>query len=317
MMEPSFASPSVVPNVFAFCRPSTSQGRWTCTAQIPTPSQGNIDLDTDEQKKTQVRAIRQSLPTARERKWLSEQKISVDRSRGARYSRQESFSLAVRQLGVERAKIRFTDDGTDRITRNNGTRMLRESEKESTFELNAGVLADAMDRFCPTDLAQRGQLLTSSNQSHQSPEFAKLTSSNASSDALPSVAHSSHSSLDLKPVVSQSEPNAIAPQGPLPKPFLAMASWAYIVRVRVSKFALGKRAVVRNRAQRRVRAALRSVYPAHASRGHEYVVKVYPAALLTPFPDLVEEAKASLRETNCWQDTLGELETRRPRYNKR
>lgn len=93
--------------------------------------------------------------------------------------------------------------------------------------------------------------------------------------------------------------------------------WAYIVRVRVQKSVLGKRAVVRNRAQRRVRAALRMVFPLHAMRGHEYICTTLPGALVTPFPELKEEAEAALRATKCWKDFLTEEEIARPRYKRR
>jgi RNase P protein component len=315
-MELLFASASITPKAFTTSRPFSSQCRWTCSAQGPSPSTAKIDLDIVEQKQL-TRAIRQSLPTARERRWLSEQNICVDRSRGTRYSRQESFSLAVRHLGVESSKSRLTEYGTDHSTRNAGALVPREAEKESATELDSGAMTDARDRICPTDLARRNHRPTSLNQTYQLPQVAESRSSNATIDDRPASAPNSHSSLNGEAAGFHSEPNALFAQGLASESLLTFTSWAYIVRVRVAKFTLGKRAVVRNRAQRRVRAALRSVFPAHASRCQEYVVTVFPAALVTPFPDLVEEAKASLRDTNCWRDTLGEMETRRPRYNKR
>jgi Ribonuclease P len=103
----------------------------------------------------------------------------------------------------------------------------------------------------------------------------------------------------------------------LSKEVAGVLAWAYVVHVRTAKGTLGKRAVVRNRAQRRVAAAVRLVFPAHAARGREYVLAVLPHALVAPFPDLVDEARAALAATRSWRDALGDDELRRPWYRRR
>lgn len=53
-------------------------------------------------------------------------------------------------------------------------------------------------------------------------------------------------------------------------------------------------AVVRNRARRRLREALRQVLPGPAKPGHDYVVVARPAALKTPFAELTRSLHGAL-----------------------
>jgi RNase P protein component len=98
--------------------------------------------------------------------------------------------------------------------------------------------------------------------------------------------------------------------------FAAVLTWAYVVHVRLAKSALGKRAVVRNRAKRRVAAAVRAVFPHHACRGREYAFFVLPAALVTPFPDLVKEAREALVQTRSYRAELSPEQMQRPWYKR-
>jgi len=54
-------------------------------------------------------------------------------------------------------------------------------------------------------------------------------------------------------------------------------------------------AVVRNRARRRLREALRRVLPGPARAGHDYVVVARPGALSQPFVDLVRDLGSAIR----------------------
>ncbi|HVI36036.1 MAG TPA: ribonuclease P protein component, partial [Gaiellales bacterium] len=54
-------------------------------------------------------------------------------------------------------------------------------------------------------------------------------------------------------------------------------------------------AVVRNRARRRLREALRRVLPGPARAGHDYVVVARPGALSQPFVELVRELGSAIR----------------------
>jgi ribonuclease P protein component len=54
--------------------------------------------------------------------------------------------------------------------------------------------------------------------------------------------------------------------------------------------------VVRNRARRRLREALRLTLPGPARPGHDYVVVARPAALTCPFPLLQQELVAALEQ---------------------
>ena len=54
-------------------------------------------------------------------------------------------------------------------------------------------------------------------------------------------------------------------------------------------------AVVRNRARRRLREALRRVLPGPARPGHDYVVVARPGALKQPFAELVRDLGSAIR----------------------
>jgi ribonuclease P protein component len=54
-------------------------------------------------------------------------------------------------------------------------------------------------------------------------------------------------------------------------------------------------AVVRNRARRRLREALRRVLPGPARAGHDYVVVARPGALSQPFVELVRDLGSAIR----------------------
>ncbi|KAI0566577.1 ribonuclease P protein component [Gracilaria domingensis] len=93
--------------------------------------------------------------------------------------------------------------------------------------------------------------------------------------------------------------------------------WAYIARIRAPKGVLGKRAVQRNRAKRRIRAAAAQIMPNHAKRGYEYIFSALPESLTSPFSAILEDVEQSLRTTFSWVNQLGEEELRRDMYCKR
>ena len=83
--------------------------------------------------------------------------------------------------------------------------------------------------------------------------------------------------------------------------------WAY-------RSILGKRAVVRNRAKRRIRAAAGVIMPLHAARLKEYVFTIFPESLTIGFEDLKNEMRNALVEVNCWHEKLADSALRRPVY---
>lgn len=93
-----------------------------------------------------------------------------------------------------------------------------------------------------------------------------------------------------------------------------LEQWAYITRFRAAKADLGKRAVIRNRAKRRVKAAANAILPLHAKRRHEYVIRVQPEALTIKFDDLKTEMHTALQEMQCWEEQLPDSARRRPKY---
>jgi ribonuclease P protein component len=62
-------------------------------------------------------------------------------------------------------------------------------------------------------------------------------------------------------------------------------------------------AVARNRARRRLRAAVAAVMPQHARGGHDYVIVARMATLRRPFGALVQDLETALRRLGMWRET--------------
>ncbi|MFQ5972826.1 MAG: ribonuclease P protein component [Alphaproteobacteria bacterium] len=60
-------------------------------------------------------------------------------------------------------------------------------------------------------------------------------------------------------------------------------------------------AVARNRARRRLRAAVDRVMPAHASSDVDFVVIARVGTLDRPFPDLVRDLERALKRLDAWR----------------
>ena len=73
-------------------------------------------------------------------------------------------------------------------------------------------------------------------------------------------------------------------------------------------------AVVRNRARRRLRAAVETVMPTHAAPGRDYVVIGRARTNARPFSDLVGDLETALRKLNAWHDAV--TTTNGPGYDK-
>jgi ribonuclease P protein component len=61
-------------------------------------------------------------------------------------------------------------------------------------------------------------------------------------------------------------------------------------------------AVARNRARRRLRAAAEHVLPAHAARGHDYVIVARPETVERPFALLLEDLERAMRRLGVWRE---------------
>ena len=61
-------------------------------------------------------------------------------------------------------------------------------------------------------------------------------------------------------------------------------------------------AVLRNRARRRLRAAVARVMPDHAVPGHDYVLIARGATVRRAYPALVEDLRAALRRLGTYRD---------------
>lgn len=61
-------------------------------------------------------------------------------------------------------------------------------------------------------------------------------------------------------------------------------------------------AVTRNRARRRLRAAVETVMPTHAAKGKDYVVIGRAGTIGRRFPDLVADLETALRKLKAWNE---------------
>jgi ribonuclease P protein component len=60
-------------------------------------------------------------------------------------------------------------------------------------------------------------------------------------------------------------------------------------------------AVERNRARRRLRAAVDRVMPLHAAPGHDYVLIARAATIRRPFAALLSDLETALRQLGVWR----------------
>ncbi len=60
-------------------------------------------------------------------------------------------------------------------------------------------------------------------------------------------------------------------------------------------------AVLRNRARRRLRAAVDRVMPLHAAEGHDYVLVARAGTIRRPFASLVSDLEAALKQLGAWR----------------
>jgi ribonuclease P protein component len=61
-------------------------------------------------------------------------------------------------------------------------------------------------------------------------------------------------------------------------------------------------AVERNRARRRLQAAVAQVMPLHAAPGHDYVLVARAATIRRPFAALIGDLEAALKQLGAWRE---------------
>lgn len=61
-------------------------------------------------------------------------------------------------------------------------------------------------------------------------------------------------------------------------------------------------AVERNRARRRLKAAVEQVMPLHAAAGHDYVLVARAATVSRPFAALLADLEGALKQLGAWRD---------------
>jgi ribonuclease P protein component len=60
-------------------------------------------------------------------------------------------------------------------------------------------------------------------------------------------------------------------------------------------------AVTRNRARRRLKAAVAALMPLHAAPGHDYVLIARAATARRPYADLIDDLETGLRRLGLWR----------------
>lgn len=224
------------------------------------------------------RATRLSLPTYRERRFLEEHYVERAKGRAVAVARATAFTLKVWPLVVR-------DLTADEVARR--ARWLRGQRAQGGGgdELAGGAASPgeaAPGEAAPELAGEMVLALRHDSELLDSPELEEMRL----------LAEAAHVGFSLPP-------------------------WAYVVRVRAGKPVLGKRAVQRNRAKRRIRAAASSVCPDHARRGLEYVFTANPEVLTIAYAELVDEVRTTLKRTGCWEEEMTLEGLRRDRYCKR
>lgn len=234
------------------------------------------------------RATKLSLPTYRERRYLEDNYVERAKGRAAHYARTTAFTLMAWPLVVRE----LAPEEIERRRRWLKKQRAEQDGVQSTPNENAPVLSEEIGDV--------------------------ISDAGTEEIVIPEVGYEmvlgmNHDSLLLD--ASEYEEESLLLEAS--KWDFTIPPWAYVVRVRAGKTGLGKRAVQRNRAKRRIRAAASVICPNHASRGREYVFTANPEALTIGYHDLVDEVRISLKRASCWEDELAIEMLRREKYCKR
>lgn len=299
---------------------------------------------------TEVPKVRRlSLPTTRERRYLANIHVQRAKGRAIRYTRSISFSLLVWPLVLSKLHEQDTkptpsntkdgdvvisanllpddrDPANDAVTDDDGDDVDSDVDDDASNEnddigYSTGESTD--------NEAESNSTLTSTTE--ENPQTAKkiiglITHSTDHSQTVGdpnapdyqwSPNQSNSSSVITNMIQPHTQDTAIALESKRHPLIHEIPPWAYITSIRASKVVLGKRAVRRNRAKRRIRAAAAQILPQNARRGMEYQFNAYPESLVVQFPDLLEEVSQALKAINCWEDDITIEMLRREKYRKR
>lgn len=237
------------------------------------------------------RARRLSLPTTRELRYLADVGVRRTVGRARHYTRSASFSVMVWPL---------TLSNQDELMSFSDSTVLR-SDSSAVTEMRTKEVADSSGKELT------GKPLSSEVLSEELATVSEKTSTNSQIiDNL--VAYERHR--------CKGRENDTLSDGFQPL-LVKIPPWAYIVSFRASKTVLGKRAVQRNRAKRRIRAAAAQIFPQFARRGMEYRFNLFPEILVVRRDCLHEEIRTALRSVNCWESIMTDEMLRRDKFCKR
>lgn len=287
----------------------------------------------------QVRRL--SLPTTRERAYLKNIRVRRAEGRCLQQTRTRCFSLKAWPLVV-------TAPGGAQST-SEASHLCAEYVDASSVDTDEGftdasILPDEdVLQQVPFDPSSVSNPSPAANCHAQIPHTTNLSTfphPDRNSDLLPVPQTSTNvhcpSTVQLQipeDANARNHTNFRLPTEPLPKIFLSsvqrwnpesndthirtVPAWAYTVIIRAKKSTIGKRSVLRNRAKRRIRAAVAQIFPRHASRQVEYVFTANPESLIICFEELVKEVSDALEAIHCWKDNLTIDMIRREKYCER
>lgn len=231
------------------------------------------------------RATRLSLPTFRERRYLQENYVERAKGRATNFAKATAFTLLAWPLVV------------------------RELSPEEIDRRRKWLMKQRNSQDGPSGMAQGNASIASTVRKNVVPasELDEAMIPDVGCEMLLEINHDSLL-LDTEELAE----NSLLWEAS--RYDFNIPPWAYVVRVRAGKSTLGKRAVQRNRAKRRIRAAASAVCPQHACRGREYVFTANPEALTIGYHDLVDEVRMALKRSGCWEDTMTTDMLRREKY---
>lgn len=291
----------------------------------------------------QVRRL--SLPTTRERRYLHDIRVRRAEGRPLRQTRTVAFSLKVwplivaaprghlqypKEVDVRHPHTQLQGDPNDEVN--------DAFSKEDTDEFaDASIIPDVEDVSSEPSIALSSCLAVKISPNFDSQQVRNtdeyyLTQIPKSISAFPKKdddhAHQMQSLTAADNQMSSqtswhASPLLCLPPAKHQQPLaldhlnLSVPPWAYIVVVHAPKTTIGKRAVIRNRVKRRVRAAAAQIFPPHASRQFQYVLSAHPESLVLRFENLVDDMRIALKSIDCFEDNLTIEEIRREKYCER
>lgn len=291
------------------------------------------------------RVSRLSLPTTRELSHLSDIHVRRNHGRPLHYAKTPSFALSVWSLSVqtreniplEEVYVNTLDERNHREDNENdadvgGFVNAPLSLEEESSDISTATTATTATTIAPilNQHEKRGDgdddrdLVNDPSILDQNSDISVTTTTATNTTSTPFLERQEHEhEQETKTTVDNNRQQEPEQQPEVPRkrksfePKRQVPQWAYICSIRASKSMLGKRAVQRNRAKRRMRAAAAQILPQYAVRGMEYRFTLHPDILIISHTTLLNDVLIALKTVRCFSLTLTIEMLRREKYNER